>query len=130
MNLFPKLQHSKRLKKQIRLFCGAFFISLIFLGFSVGFLYISCGPESGVAEPLFSVSFSEHSPIQNSRPDSRDSCLVSFLGWKKEFSLVKLREISREILGDFTEPPSPAALLIPAPLRALAGSVLLLMRLS
>lgn len=130
MNLFPKLQHNKRLKKQIRLFCGAFFISLIFLGFSVGFLYISCGPESGVAEPLFSVSFSEHSPIQNSRPDSRDSCLVSFLGWKKEFSLVKLREISREILGDFIEPPSPATLLIPAPLRALAGSALLLMRLS
>ena len=40
------------------------------------------------------------------------------------------REISREILGDFIEPPSPAALLIPAPLRALAGSVLLLIRLS
>lgn len=130
MNIFPKLLHNKRLKKQIRLFFGAFFISLILLGFSAGFFYIACGPESGVAEPLFSVSFPNSPSTQNSCPDSRDSCLVSFLGWKKEFSLIKLREISREILGDFVEPPSPAALLIPAPLRALAGSVILLMRLN
>ncbi len=124
---FHKLHFLLPSHRQLRWFWGSFFITLIFLGFITGFLYVACGKESGVQQPVLSVVLpsSSKSEYENSHPNDSDSYSISFLGWKKEFSVLEIQEISQEISRLY----SRYGVLIPPSYRTFGGFIYLLYKL-
>lgn len=109
-------------RTQWRLFWQSFWVSLIFLGFVSGFLYLSYGQSSQIQEPILSVDLSYSQPLEhseNSRLSETDGCSFSFLGWKKEISSEEMEQISRRLSTLFHR----YGILIPARWRAIGMAV-------
>lgn len=111
---------------QCKWFLESFFISILFILFLSAFFYVACGKESGIQQPVFSVSISSSSPVSNNQkksPSSRsDFFSLSFLGWHWEIS----RSDFEESYHKLSEIYQNYGILIPAKYRAAAGSFYLL----
>lgn len=125
----PRLKRFSIHPRQWRWFWESFWISFIVLLFITAFLYIACGRESGIQEPLVSVSVSSSQPLPvdgKGRPvNDTDVLSISFFGMKKEFSVYKLQLFSEQLQRDYAR----FRFLIPARYRAFGGGIYLLYRL-